>query len=253
MPAGLRAIAGLLVLLGAGPCFADDAATWFEEGVRYDLGDRADSAKLAFAAFRRAAEAGMPEAQFNVGVMLDSGRGVDRDIVQAAIWYVRSALHGNHRAAYNLGQLYEAGEGVPRNHDAANAWFTRSTLPAAREHLATRPPATRDAPPLSMPVPEYPRPGSTIEAGSSGIELVWTSMPQPEAVRFYAELRLLDASGSREVFSGFSDVTGCLTVKPDQSGVYAWRVLAVAPRASQYTPSEWQIFRVATSSTAALQ
>ena len=253
MAVRLCVMASLLMALGSATAAAFEATEWFDEGVRRDLGNSAEAARSAFSSFRRAAEAGLPEAELNVAIMLDSGRGVDRDAVQAAIWYARSATHGNRRAAYNLGQLYEAGEGVPLNLDVARAWFALCALPAAREHLAVRPLAAREPAALSAPVPLSPRSGLTIDPGQSGIELVWTSMPQPEAVRFFVELRALDRSGSREVFSGSSDVTSIMAAKPDQPGIYAWRVLAIAPRAAQYTTSEWLVFRVANSPAVALQ
>ncbi len=79
-------VAGPLIesgLLIAAPARADDPTLWFDEAVQYDL--KGETAPLAFALYRRAAEAGLPQAEFNVAVMLDSGRGAPRDVAQASI------------------------------------------------------------------------------------------------------------------------------------------------------------------------
>ena len=90
------------VLFAGGPCTAsareDAASSWFEEALRSDAGG---DARSAFALYRRAAEAGLPAAELNVAVMLDSGRGVAADTAEAATWYARAAVHGEVRAAYN--------------------------------------------------------------------------------------------------------------------------------------------------------
>ncbi len=233
---------GVSLWLGP-PAGAADARVTFEQAVRYDLGGEG-SAALAFSAYRRAAQAGLPEAEFNVGVMLDSGRGVAPDLAQAATWYARAALHGNRRAAYNLGQLYENGEGVPRNADLARAWFAVSDLAAARARLAALRAQAPAGAPLAAPSGTAPEAGAA-DLVNGGVELVWTSPPQPEPVRFFVEVRALDAAGSREVFSGFADTSAVLATLPDKHGAYAWRVAAIARAAGRYVASEWRRFTLA--------
>ena len=223
---------------------ASDATDWFDAAVRSEL-DGGGGPEKAFALYLRAAQVGLPEAEFNVAVMYDSGRGVGQDVAQAALWYARAATHGNHRAAYNLGQLYETGQGVPLNADLARSWFTVCDLPAARDHLAATRVRTPSGTVLSAPTPVAPSSGSTVDQGMGGLELVWTSKPQPEAVRFFVELRSVDHDGSHEVFSGATDTSGVLATTPDMKGDYAWRVLAVAREASHYAASDWQRFTVA--------
>ena len=130
--------------------------------------------------------------------MLDSGRGALRDVAQPSIWYARAAA-GNRRAAFNLGQLYESGEGVPTNADLARAWYAAAGLLAAQERLAeVKSPADRPAS-VRAPEPLFPAKASTLEPGSQKVDLVWTSAIEPKAVRYFVELRLLDAGASREV------------------------------------------------------
>ena len=136
---------------------------------------------------------GHTQAAFNVAAMLDSGRGAPRDVAQAAIWYARAAAGGNRRAAFNLGQLYESGEGVPANVDLSRAWYAAADLPAARERLAeTRSAADRPAL-VQAPEPLFPLSKSSLEPGLQQVDLVWTSPLEPEAVRFFVELRILGA------------------------------------------------------------
>lgn len=226
------------------PGRASDATDWFNEAVRSEL-DGGGGPEQAFTLYLRAAKAGLPEAEFNVAVMYDSGRGVGQDVAQAAVWYARAATHGNHRAAYNLGQLYETGQGVPLNADLARSWFTVCDLPAARDHLVTTRARTPSGTVLSAPTPVAPTAGSVVGPGMGGVELVWTSGPQPEAVRFFVELRSIDGDGSHEVFSTSTDASGVLAATPGPKGDYAWRVLAVAREASRYAASDWQRFTVA--------
>jgi hypothetical protein len=226
---------------GQGP-----AQVWFERALSLDIGaGGSPDAVQAFAAMRRAADLGHTQAAFNVAVMLDSGRGAPRDVAEAAIWYARAAAGGNHRAAFNLGQLYESGEGVPANADLARAWYAAADLPAAREHLAeTRSPADRPAL-VQAPEPLFPVKNSALEPGLQQVDLVWTSPIEPEAVRFFVELRILDARASREAWSGFVDVSSLRLPLPPGVQNLAWRVTAVARDSTNYTISSWSVFKVA--------
>jgi TPR repeat protein len=69
------------------------------------------------------ARAGMPEAQFYVGVMYHFGYGVPRDDREAVRWYRLAAEQGHADAQFNLGVMYAYGEGVPQDHAEALRWF----------------------------------------------------------------------------------------------------------------------------------
>jgi hypothetical protein len=75
---------------------------------------------------RKAADQGMAMAQFNLGLMYDSGQGVARDYAQAAIWYRKAADQGLAPAQNNLGSLYENGQGVARDYAQAMNWFRKA-------------------------------------------------------------------------------------------------------------------------------
>lgn len=59
----------------------------------------------AVAQWRPLAEAGDPDAQFNMGQAFKLGRGVKADIPAAIIWYRKAAAQGHVRAEDNLGLL----------------------------------------------------------------------------------------------------------------------------------------------------
>jgi hypothetical protein len=223
----------------------DSAQIWFERALSLDIGDAGvPDAVQAFAAMRRAADLGNIQAEFNVAAMLDSGRGAPRDASQASVWYARAAAAGNRRAAFNLGQLYQSGEGVPSNADLARAWYAAAGLPAARERIGkVKSPANRPAS-VQAPEPVFPLNTSAIEPGSQQVDLVWTSAVEPEAVRYFVELRVLDAGASREAWSGFVDVSSVRLPLPAGAENFAWRVSAVARGLANYAVSAWSVFAV---------
>ena len=64
---------------------------------------------------REKAEQGIHAAQYNLGVMFDSGIGVRENPAEAARWYLRAAEQGDKEAQSNLGVLYDTGRGVPQD------------------------------------------------------------------------------------------------------------------------------------------
>lgn len=77
----------------------------------------------AAAWFRRAAEQGLAEAQFNLTLFLLNGEGAPPDLPQAATWCRRAALQGLTNAQDLLGLMYARGDGVPKDPVEALAWF----------------------------------------------------------------------------------------------------------------------------------
>jgi hypothetical protein len=79
--------------------------------------------ETAMTLLRPAAEAGDPNAQYNVGAMFNEGEGVAQDHVEAAKWYRLSAEQGDSQAQYQLGIMYHHGEGVAKDSAEAFRWF----------------------------------------------------------------------------------------------------------------------------------
>lgn len=74
--------------------------------------------------YRENAEKGYPEAQYNLGVLYATGRGVMLSHTEAVKWYRLAADQGLPNAQFNLGVSYANGEGIPQNHVRAYMWWS---------------------------------------------------------------------------------------------------------------------------------
>lgn len=98
-----------LMRLGVILCLEPPPIGNFSEGFKYVL---------------RAAQSGLPEAQYFAAAELATGESVDRDLVSAAEWYRRAAEGGLAEAQYNLGLMYADGEGVAKDSAMALKYLT---------------------------------------------------------------------------------------------------------------------------------
>lgn len=62
-------------------------------------------------------------AQFEAGVMLERGIGVDENQTQSAKWYEKAAIQGHKDAQYNIGIMYAAGRGVEQSDQFSMMWL----------------------------------------------------------------------------------------------------------------------------------
>ena len=74
--------------------------------------------------YTKAAEQGLGEAQYNLGVMYASGEGVQKNDKTVVMWYTKAAEQGNAKAQSNLGSMYARGDGVPESHIKAYVWWS---------------------------------------------------------------------------------------------------------------------------------
>ena len=72
------------------------------------------------------AEQGDAQAQYNLGVMYDKGRGIPQDYKEAIKWYRLSAEQGFAKAQNNLALMYALGQGVPQDYLLAHMWWDLS-------------------------------------------------------------------------------------------------------------------------------
>ena len=113
---GIVALALLATLPGA-PVAAGQT---FDEAVAaMDRGDYATAVR----GFLVHAEQGDASAQFSLGVMYATGRGVLKDEAEAVRWYRLAAEQGNAAAQFNLGLMYANGEGVLKDEAEAVRWY----------------------------------------------------------------------------------------------------------------------------------
>ena len=77
--------------------------------------------------YRKAAEQGNAEAQFNLAYMYEQGLATDSpDYSQAFYWYKRAAEQGKASAQYNVGYYYKKGRGISQNLSEAYKWYKRA-------------------------------------------------------------------------------------------------------------------------------
>ena len=72
---------------------------------------------------RHDAELGNAKAQALMGYLYKDGKGVRRDLAEAAKWFGMAALQGDAEAQDWFGYLYETGQGVPQDYREAVRWY----------------------------------------------------------------------------------------------------------------------------------
>lgn len=114
----------------------------------------AEPLNLDLDGLKRNAAAGDRVAQYNFGVIQETGQfGVPMDKAKAATWYRKSADQGYANAQYNLGVLYLHGQGVKADREAAIRWLQ---MAAGQNHQ----PAKAALQKLGVAGPEPSIPGS---------------------------------------------------------------------------------------------
>ncbi len=115
--------------------------------LRHGQGTERDP-KAAEEKYERAAEAGLPTAQADLGEMLMNGEAGKPDPVKAAIWLTLAAAAHHPVAEFELGELYESGSAVAQDFEHARELYKDAVergVPGAKERLAaldaTHPPA----------------------------------------------------------------------------------------------------------------
>ena len=93
-----------------------------------DAFDRKDY-MLAAVLCRAEADIGDAEAQYTLGFMYESGKGVAESDVEAAKWYHKAATQDVTEAQFRLGQLYYTGQVVyPPNYAEAVKWIRKAAV-----------------------------------------------------------------------------------------------------------------------------
>jgi len=129
-------------------------------GVIYDngIGRAADDA-MAYFWYSAAADQGHVPAQYNLGVAAAQGKGAPRDYAVAALWFERAARGGLPDAQFNLGQMYESGIGVPRDAEKAYEFYAAADAqgyPPARQRMIALESRIAARPTPATPAPAPP-------------------------------------------------------------------------------------------------
>ena len=82
------------------------------------------------------ANQGNPNAQFNLGYMYDTGKGVTQSYTEAVKWYRLAAGQGNSDAQYRLGTMYEVGKGVPKSGKESQKWYRLAVKSSDANYVA---------------------------------------------------------------------------------------------------------------------
>ncbi|MBQ0062898.1 MAG: sel1 repeat family protein [Prevotella sp.] len=107
----------------------NSAKGMFEKALQYyNAKNYTEAAKW----FRKAAEQGDADAQYNLGACYYNGYGVTKSYAEAAKWYRKAAEQGDADAQCMLGICYYGGDGVAKNYTEAVKWYRK----AAEQGLA---------------------------------------------------------------------------------------------------------------------
>ena len=93
---------------------------------------KVDDAAKAAADAKAAAEKGGAEAQFRYAEILRDGRGIAKNMKEAAKWTRKAADAGHARAQCQMGLFYMNGLGVDLDEDKAVEWLNKA---AAQNHV----------------------------------------------------------------------------------------------------------------------
>ena len=74
--------------------------------------------------YRKAAQQGSLDAATNIALMYADGRGIPRDPAQAVTWFRRAAEGGDGAAQYNLALMFARGTGVPQDNRESIRWLS---------------------------------------------------------------------------------------------------------------------------------
>ena len=117
------ALLGASVFSFQSTAWADTPEQQFQQGL--EATKRGDY-QTAFKLWLPLAEQGDAQAQFNLGLMYENGRGVKQDYFEAVKWYRQAAEQGLALAQYNLGLKYAKGQGVRQDKGQAKEWFGKA-------------------------------------------------------------------------------------------------------------------------------
>lgn len=98
---------------------------WYGKMLLGNMGIAADK-KTAVIALLKAAEAGMPAAQNEMGELYAHGNGVVKNEQSAFEWYKKSAQNDFAKAMWNLAGCYKDGVGVKQNLSLALSWMAEA-------------------------------------------------------------------------------------------------------------------------------
>lgn len=92
-----------------------------------------------FTILEQMANRGNPDAQFELGIRLLGGEGIEKDEKKAAEWLKKGAEQQHLPSMNALGTLYETGAGLPKDEKKAYEWYLRAAeygYPLAQQNVS---------------------------------------------------------------------------------------------------------------------
>jgi len=117
-----RTAAAVILIISLFMCCSDRRGTIEDAEKAYDRGDY----QTAFRLYKPLAKQGDARAQFNLGMMYESGRGVPQNDAEMLKWYRKAADQGHALAQFNLGLQYSKGQGVQRDYAEGVKWYRKA-------------------------------------------------------------------------------------------------------------------------------
>jgi TPR repeat protein len=122
---GARSIYSLAAAILLGVAIASPVQAGMAEAMSaYRQADYAEAARH----MRPLAERGEAKAQFWLGRLHASGRGVPKDHQEAMRWFERAGGQGHVMAQLSLGVMYEKGYSRQHGYGAAMAWYRKAAV-----------------------------------------------------------------------------------------------------------------------------
>lgn len=121
-------IAEILNNSGGKSILSNDPEILFSVARYYAADDNADKNLVtAFDYYRRAAEMGHADAQYELGRSFEEGCGTRKDCAKAIVWYRKAAEQGCAEAMCSLGDCFRLGKGIEADAEEASGWYTRAS------------------------------------------------------------------------------------------------------------------------------
>lgn len=93
------------------------------------------SGQPAYESWIKSARKGQSNAQFNLGLILEQGIGVKKNLSQAVFWYRKAAAQGHTIAQYNYATMLHFGKGTGKDETEAAKWYE---LAARKGHIVAQ-------------------------------------------------------------------------------------------------------------------
>ena len=95
----------------------------------------------AFDWYAKAADQGVPQAQYMLGAMYRDGKGVQQDQDKAVVLFRKAVDHDIQGAHYSLGLMYLNGTGLSVDNVEACYWLSLAATAAGKSNAQLRPTA----------------------------------------------------------------------------------------------------------------